>query len=497
MADSASAAAVDVDTAAAVDLAAAVRARAISPSELCDAFIARVERENPRINAVVVERFAAARAEARAQTERLAHSDVDALPPFFGVPCTIKSTFAFAGLPHAAGSLRRKHVVADQDATAVARMKSAGFVPLGLTNVPEMAFWIETENLVYGRTNNPHHLDWTVGGSSGGEGAIVGAGASPLGLASDVGGSIRLPSFFCGVFGHKPTGGLVPGTGHVPSPSPSLARFATNGPIARSARDLLPALRALAGDDGKDPGALVELPDLSDPSARELESLRDVVVHVVDENGLFAPSEAVRTSLWRAARALERAGARVETALMPELKKSFDMWGEAMQQGHGDGRSFLEWLGDGEPVAIGREVARALVGRGRHTTPALLFALLEAAGNALPIVKGGLEKRRDLEEKLRALMPTDRHVILTVPFPVAAFPHGGAVRLPGAFVYSALWNILEMPATQAPVGRTGTGQPLGVQIVGRRGADRHTIRVAHIVERVFGGAVFARPGRTQ
>lgn len=488
---------VNLDTDAAVDLAAAVRRKRISPTELVEAFIARIERENPRLNAVVTCCFDEARRTARVQTEILAAADDDdVLPPFFGVPCTIKETFAVKGLAHTAGSLRRTHIVAADDAAAVTRMREAGFIPLGLTNVPEMGFWIETDNLVFGRTNNPHDLSRSVGGSSGGEGAIVAVGASPVGLGSDVGGSIRLPALFCGVFGHKPTGGLVPGAGHVPLPSPSLVRFACNGPLARSARDLLPVLRALAGDGGGDQAAGVA-PDLS-AAKHDDRFAEGLVVHVVDENGRMAPTEAMTSALWRAARALEHAGARVEHARLPELKKSFDIWGESMQQGSADGRSFKQWLGDGAAVNMAGELARLLVGRRRHTVPALFFAGLEAAGNRLPLVRGGVALKHQLVEKLNRMMPGDRHVILTLPFPVPAFAHGGAARLPGAFVYSALWNVLEMPATSAPVGTDGHGLPLGVQIVGRRGADRVTIGVARVLEQAFGGWIHpAHAGSTR
>ena len=475
--------AVNLDTDAAVDLAAAVRKKRISPTELVEAFIARIERENPRLNAVVATRFDDARAEAKAQTALLAHVDGEALPPFFGVPCTVKETFSVRGMLHTAGSLRRKDIKAADDATAVARMKQAGFVPLGVTNVPEMAFWIETDNLVYGRTNNPWNLSRTVGGSSGGEGAVVGVGASPVGLGSDVGGSIRLPSFFCGVFGHKPTGGLVPSTGHVPAPSPSLARFTCTGPIARSARDLLPLLRVLQGSDGIDKGVVDGVADLDDVDA----DVSDIVVHVVDENGRMLPSEALLTALWRAARALEHRGARVEHARLPELKKSFDIWGDAMKQGSKDGRSFKDWLGNGSRVDVGLEVARLLWGRPRHTGPALFFAGLEAASNTLPLVRGGLAVRDLLVTKLQTLLPTSKHVLLSLPFPVEAFAHGGATALPGAFVYSALWNVLEMPATAVPAGKNSDGVPLGVQVIGRRGADAVTIAVARVLEQELGG----------
>ena len=363
-------------------------------------------------------------------------------------------------------------------------------IPLGVTNIPEMAFWFETNNLVYGRTNNPFDLTRTVAGSSGGEGAIVGVGASPLGLGSDVGGSIRMPASFNGLFGHKPTGGLVPGTGHVPSPSTSLSRFTCHGPLARSAKDLLPALRALAGPDGHDLGALpagsVDLTDID--IDREL-PVSDLVVHVVDDCGWISPSDPVRAAVWSAAAALERRGARVQHLRPPEFKRAFDIWAEAMQQGNAGERSFAQWLGNGEHVSVGAEALRIMLGRRRHTTEALAFALLETAGRALPIVRGGLHLREQLRQRLRQILVDDRHVILMPVFPTQAFKHNTGALYPGAFVYAGLWNVLEMPATAVPLGLDGNGLPLGCQVVGRVGADRATIGVAGWLERLVGGRV--------
>jgi fatty acid amide hydrolase 2 len=485
-----SASTLDLDRAAAVDLAAAIRQRAISPTELVDAFIARIERENPRLNAVIATRFDAARATAAAHTRRLMSTSADDLPPFLGVPCTIKETFAVEGMPHTAGNLRRRHVVAPADAPVVARLKAAGFVPLGVTNVPEMAFWYETDNLAWGRTNNPFDTSRTAGGSSGGEGAIVGVGASPVGLGSDVGGSIRMPAGFCGVFGHKPTGGLVPTTGHIPSPSPSLARFTCVGPLVRSARDLLPVLRILAGPDGTDRGAIetVDLRDSDVPAKR-------LTVHVIDEAGWIKPSDEVRAAVWRAAALLEHHGARVEHARPPELRSAFQMWGEAMQKGSLDGRPFIEWLGDGDAVSLPLELLRLIVGRPRHTKEALMFAALERAGQRLPIVRGGLEIRERLRARLRELLVDDTHIIVSPTFPVTAFLHGHGARYPGAFVYSALWNVLEQPATAVPMGLDRAGLPLSCQVIGRRGADRIVVGVAMQLETLLGGRVGVREGR--
>ena len=139
------------------------------------------------------------------------------LPPLLGVPCTIKENFAFVGTPQASGLLARAHIVNDHDAPAVARLRAAGAIPLGVTNTSELCMWMESFNKVYGITNNPYDPTRTVGGSSGGEGAIIGSGASPFGLGADVGGSIRMPAFFNGVFGHKPSPLLIPNGGQYPA----------------------------------------------------------------------------------------------------------------------------------------------------------------------------------------------------------------------------------------------------------------------------------------
>jgi len=220
--------------------------------EAVEVHIEKIMKVNPVINAVVKDRFEEARKEADAADRKRKSSAGKNLPPYHGVPCTIKEAYALKGMPHTSGLVSRKNIVAQEDATAVARLRKARAIPLGVTNVPELCMWFETYNKIYGRSNNPYNRRRIVGGSSGGEGAIVGAGGSPFGLGSDIGGSIRMPAFFNGVFGHKPTGGLVPGTGHYPVAENGAARYCTFGVLTRRAEDLMPLTQILAGPDGKD-----------------------------------------------------------------------------------------------------------------------------------------------------------------------------------------------------------------------------------------------------
>ncbi|MBK7396981.1 MAG: amidase [Myxococcales bacterium] len=235
----------------AVELAAKIRAREVSPVEVVETHVRRIEEVNGRLNAVVRPLFSAAHAEARAAERRLAAREAD-LPPFLGVPFTSKEHLEVRGLPNTGGLVRRRNVVAPRDATVVARMKEAGFVLLGTTNVPEGLTWYECYNKVYGRTSNAYSARHTPGGSSGGEGAIIGAGGSPIGIGGDMGGSIRLPAFFNGIAGHKPSGGRMPETGAWPGARGLIARYKVLGPMARRVSDLRAVMPILARPDGKD-----------------------------------------------------------------------------------------------------------------------------------------------------------------------------------------------------------------------------------------------------
>ena len=194
------------------DLAAGIRAGELSPLAVLEAFIERIELLNPELNAVVATRFAEARSEAAAAERAVAAGG--ALPPLHGVPATVKEAIAVAGLPQTNGSLLTADVVAPRDARAVANLRAAGAVVMGVTNVPEFCGYYDTDNRVYGRTVNPHDHEHTSGGSSGGESAALSASLSPLGVGSDIGSSVRQPACWTGVYGMKPTRGLVPLAGH-------------------------------------------------------------------------------------------------------------------------------------------------------------------------------------------------------------------------------------------------------------------------------------------
>src|SRR5919205_1216370 len=283
--------------ASASELARAIRAREVSSSEVVEAHLARIEEVNPRLNAVVHLTADAARRRAREADEAVARGEE--WGPLHGVPVTIKDAFETAGVVSAGGTSGRASYMPETDAAGVARLKSAGAVVLGKTNVPEISLAFESDNLVYGRTHNPYDPARTPGGSSGGEAAAIASGMSPLGLGSDAGGSIRVPAHFCGIAGIKPTSGRTPRTGHFPPMGGLLDSIWQIGPLARRVEDLALALPLLCGTDWRDP-TVAPVP-LGDYKQVDLKTLR-VAFHT--DNGVIAPTPDISEATRDAARAL-------------------------------------------------------------------------------------------------------------------------------------------------------------------------------------------------
>ena len=458
-------------TSSATDLAARIRRRELTSIEVVDAHIRRIEAVNPRLNAMVCTRFN----EARAADEALARGDVD-LGPLHGVPCSVKECFALTGMPNTAGLVARKGQLATSDALAVARLRAAGAIPLGVTNTSELCMWMESSNKVYGRTNNPYDARRIVGGSSGGEGAIIGAGGAPFGLGSDIGGSIRMPAFFNGVFGHKPTGGLVDNTGQFPLPAAAALTYVTTGPLARRAEDLAPLLRIMAGAEAAT--------RIGDPASVDLASL-DIVV--VEGDGKIRVSDDLARAQRDAADALRARGAKVRTAHVKGFGNALEIWSSMLDAAGGPSYSSL--LGNGTEVNGGRELVRWAVGRSPYTLPSLCLVLLEKLPKLLPkhgqrFVEAGNELRREVLELLGP-----RGVMLYPPYPTPAPLHHRPLWPPFNWVYTAVFNVLELPVTAAPLGLNADGLPLGVQIAASHGNDHLTIAVAGELERAFGGWV--------
>ena len=460
-------------------LAARIRTREVSPSEAVEVHIRRIEEVNPHINAVVANRFTEARGEAKQLDRELLRRPPGALPPFFGVPFTVKELISVEGMPFTAGVVARRGEVGVEDAPLVARLRNAGGIPLGVTNVSEAGLWLESHNRVYGRTNNPHDPRCIAGGSSGGEGAIIAAGGSPMGVGADIGGSIRNPSFFNGICGHKPSGGLLPSVGHWPPAVGRRGRYCVSGPMARRVEDLVTMMEVFSPEEDphRDPGR---------PPFRRARGLepREVPVYYFESNGLTRVDREVADAQRAAVDALARRGFRVERWRPRALFRSVELWTTLVAGSAED--TVRELLGNGAPIPLVREWTRLPFGRARHPFYSLLMATAEGITATSPPRARALEGRRDalraeIEHKLG-----ERGVLICPPYPRPAPRHHVPLLSPLAFSYCGVFNVLELPATAVPTGMTRKGLPVGVQVVGSRFADPVTLWVAGEIEAALG-----------
>ena len=469
-----------------VDLLAA---RKVSAVELLERAIAHIEARDKRINAVVVRDFERAGDAAKAADAALARGEHGAL---LGVPMTVKEAYNVAGLPTTWGFSAAKDFRPNEDALAIARVKAAGAVILGKTNVPlSLADW-QSYNDIYGTTNNPWDLTRTPGGSSGGSAASLAAGYVSLELGSDIGGSLRTPAHYCGVFAHKPSLGLVPARGHTPPKMPALpveSDLVVIGPMARSAGDLSVALDVMAGPD-EQANAIAYRLALPPPRHENLQSFR---VLVIDTHPLIPTASTVRVALEQLTERLNKAGAKIArvSPLLPNLAEA------------------------------ARIYTRLLSSIFAAFWPIDLYVRVETAAKALPPddnslaawrARGSVLSHRDwiatdgararLRRQWRELF-REWDVVLCPPMPTPAFPHDhnpdqrarhiDIDGTPHPYLDQVVWpgvaTVAGLPATVAPIDRSDMGLPIGVQIVGPYLEDRTTIRFAELIEREFGGFV--------
>ena len=463
----------------ATELAAKIRAREVTVSAVLEAHIARIERVNPLINAVVVDTFEDARREARAADRLLTTVDPETLPPFFGVPFTVKELIAVQGLPWTAGVVARAHVVADEDAPQVQRLRAAGAIVIGTTNVSECGLWLESSNKIYGRTRNPWDLRRMAGGSTGGEAAIIAAGGSPMGLGADIGGSIRNPCFFNGICGHKPSGGLLPAAGHWPPAPGRRARYCVTGPMGRTIEDLTAMMEVLSLED--DPYRDADQPRFQRRSIQP----GKIRVFTFEGTGLARVSRDMKRALSETASALEYAGFQVEEWAPSRLNRAAEIWGAKLAV-TGD-PSVSEFLGNGQPISLLSQWARWPFRRANHSLISLIMASGEALTHASESQAEHLigiadEIRAEIEDKLG-----DDGVLMFPVYPRSAPRHHAPLLSPLAFSFCGIVNVLELPGTAVPTGFDRRSMPLGVQIVGPRFGDSLTLAVAKHVEAAWGG----------
>lgn len=466
-------------------LARRIRKRELSSVELVDAFLSRIERVNPAINAIVTLDPERARAEAKRADQILASGAP--VGPLHGLPMTVKDAFEVAGMRTTAGARRWSDHVPATDALAVQRLRQAGAIIAGKTNTPAYCSDFQSYNDIFGTTNNPWDPTRTPGGSSGGSAAALAAGLTPLELASDIAGSIRIPAGFCGVFGHKPTHGTVPMRGHIPGPPGTLAiaDLAVTGPMGRDPDDLAFMLSSIAGPTSEAAkGYTLRFPP---PRATSLRSYR--VAAWLDDP--FCPIDAeVKTSLQGAVEALRRAGVAVVEA-QPDFKL-------------------------GEVYALYRELLDPILVAGSTKVIAQLESIVNGPKDAHIVItaRNSLARHADwiLANERRAQLRVtlarffeDYDVLLCPVAPLPAIKHdhskpqfarkfqiNGQSRDYNDFMaWPSFATAAYLPSTAAPVGRTKSGLPVGIQVVGAYLEDLTTIDFAGRLSELTGG--FVRP----
>ena len=455
-------------------LAELIGSKALSPVEVVTAFLDRIEAVNPRINAIVTMAEDAMR---QAREAEAAVVRGDELGPLHGVPFTVKDCVDTAGVRTTRGSKLFEERVPEDDAPVVRRLKDAGGILLGKTNMPEFALWWETGNAVFGRTENPWMAGRAAGGSSGGEAAAIAAGLSPLGVGSDVGGSIRQPAGFCGIVGLKATHGRVPLTGHWPE---TLLRYMHVGPMARSVRDIDLGLSVMSGPDGCDHYAST-LPSYQ-RAVLDAPLPRLRVGWCAD--GPFAPvAREVQATVGDAASALEEAGCEMEQV-------SLDAWTELDPQQltmviyAAEGSHYLE------PLIAGREEELSQPMRRRMAWPP-------------PEFSGYLDALQKVERLRQATVElfTDYDLLLCPTSPIPANPHdpislgagvmdyppstiqvdGQAVAGRNALRATIPSDFTGSPAISVPFGWSSDGLPIGVQLIGPHLADALVLLTASVL----------------
>ena len=471
----------------AVELVARLRRGELRAPELLEAYIDRTRALQGALNALVEDRFEAARAEAVAAQARIDAAGPDeVLPPLLGLPVTIKEFVGVQGLSHTGGLWVHRDRKAAADGAVTARMRAAGALIMGVSNVPEGGLWMETYNKIYGRTNNPWSLRRSPGGSSGGEGALVAAGCSPLGIGSDVGGSIRIPAAFCGTFGHKPSGRLVPNTGHNPPATPKMSPYLSVGPLGRSVADLDLALRVIAGPDGVDPAA-----SLSYAGGYQDVDLRGMRVLAVPESGFTSIRPDQQAAVADAAAALVERGAVLVEAKLPRLKKALLIWSAMLNEAATERYDVV--LGGGQRISLLSELMKLPIGRSDHTFAGLALTIFDVWGSKLPmdfaaLLREGAALQAELDELLG-----EKGVMLHPPYSRHAPFHRDSWRTPFDAGCTAIFNVLERPVTVVPMGLDKARLPVAVQVVGRRGQDAQTLAAASALEDAFGGWIRAEP----
>jgi amidase len=461
----------DVLFTSATHMAKLIREKQLSSEELVRAHIERIEAVNPILNAIVQLRPEQALQEARAADTALARGEQ--IGALHGVPFTLKDYMSIDGLKSTYGTLGFKNNVMHHDSEVTRRLKRAGGIALGLTNMPEFGASIETDSLVYGRTNNPYDLTRFPGGSTGGEGAIIAAGGSALGVGGDSGGSIREPAHYCGIAGIKPSTGRIPKTGFFMHSRGATTFKTQNGPMARYVDDLWLGLQIIAGPDGRDP--TVPPVPLPDPANIDVRTLR---IAFYTDNGIVACHPDVIRVVREAVAAFKDAGACVEEVAPPQVTEGLELYGKlSWANGTNRARETLKAIGT-------EQVSDFFTNATRNMTPDGISA---AEFDDLVVA---WDKYREANAEFMGKYD----LIVSPTTSIPAMPHRSSITnrdIMRSYTYCATFNLLGYPAATVRCGTSNEGLPIGVQTAAYAWREDITLAGAKFLEDTFGG--YQRP----
>ena len=450
---------------------ALLRAEKISPLELAEEHIREINQLNPQLNAIV--HFSDVDVERIRTQARALMTASEPRGPLYGLPMTIKSSIAVAGLHCEVGSLLRHGALADKDAVVVSRVRQAGANILGTTNCPEFLMAYETDNRLHGQTRNPWNLEYSSGGSSGGESAAIACGMSAAGLGSDSGGSVRTPAHFTGICSLKPTPGRIPATGHEPPCVGPFSVLGAIGPMARTMQDVRMLFEALCNPDPTDP--------VSPPVALRKISrseLKQIPIGYFEDDGLVPVTAETRLAVQAAVRALRKQGFTVRPFRPESLESMRQLWWKFFVR---CGAMFVESIVDGRHEQLSPVLLDFLAIA--HSEPPLSGEELLWAWADLDLVRN--QMLREMQSFPILLCP-----VCAVP----AFRHGERswmiegqrVDYLDAMRYTQWFNLLGAPAAVVPVGRSQEGLPIGVQVAGRPFEDEIVLGIVEAIDKEFG-----------
>ncbi|HIG42687.1 MAG: amidase [bacterium] len=476
----------DLAFADATSLAKKIQSKAISSSELLSHYVRRMDKYNPEINAIVVTQLEKATQRAKEADAALAKGEN--WGPLHGVPMTVKESYDIAGLPTTYGDPANRENIADTDAVACQRLQEAGAVIFGKTNVPIHLADLQSYNEIYGVTGNPFNLSRTPGGSSGGSAAALAAGLTGLEMGSDIGGSIRNPAHFCGVFGHKPTWGILPTRGHALKGTLTPGDISVIGPLARSAEDLKLVMDLVAGaDDLHSPGWTLALPEPKQVS------LKDYKIAVWLDDALAPVDDTVKERVLQVARLVEAAGGQVDYDARPDfnVEVSHDLYTQLLHAAMSSRQSAEVFDSNLKRLHKLEENDQSQLAK--ITRASTLYYKDWNAYN---------ESRTQLRWAWHEFFK-GYDLLLTPMCATSAFAHDHNPKLsqrliavnnnPVSYYDQVFWagltGVSYLPSTVVPTGLDHQGLPIGVQIVSREMGDLYCIEFARKVSQQIGGFV--------